>query len=155
MNEDIAVLLNEVRYAERLCQRTARLYRRVQAIGVFFTVVGGSAALTALSAKFPPEVSVAGALAFAIFGAALLTIRPADKASANEADAKRYAKLRADANGMTEAALRSALDKARESDTAEVEPLRDVAFNDVVNEIGQASQSVRLTMTQRILSSLA
>ncbi len=67
----------------------------------------------------------------------LVAIRPKDKALANEADARKYAELRTLADGMKDADLERALAKARESDVAEIEPLRDVAWNDVVVEIGR------------------
>lgn len=148
-------LCSEVRYAERLCQRTARLYRRLQAIGVFGTVVGGSAALSALNPAVPAVVSSLGALAFTLFGAALLAIRPADKAAMNESDVKRYAKLRAESHTLDTPALQAALDKARESDTAEVEALRDVAWNDVAREIGCPTAAVPLNRVQRLLAAAA
>ena len=56
---------------------------------------------------------------------------------------------------MDEVTLRTALQKARESDTAEVEPLRDVAYNDVVIEIGRGEFAVPLSSHQRILAALA
>ena len=155
MDLEHATLVNEVRYAERLCLRTARLYRRVQTVGTFLTILGGSAVMTAISGKVPAEVAVAGAVLFAIFGSALLAIRPADKVAANEADAKRYAKLRSEARALSVEQLRIAIDKARESDTAEVESLRLVAYNDVMAEIGQSSAIVRLSRTQQLLGSLA
>lgn len=150
-----AVLLNEVRYAERLCQRTARLYRRLQTFGTFATVIAGSAAVSSAWHIAPPWVSVTGAVAFAVCGAALLAVRPADKAAANEADVKRYAKLRAESSSMDEAGLQMALNKAREGDTAEVEPLRDVAFNDVLAEVGRLDGQIALNWRQRLLSALA
>jgi hypothetical protein len=155
MSDERAILLNEIRYAERLCQRTARLYRRLQAVGTFVAIAGGSAALLPLGMQLPPSVSAAGAAALALAAAALLAIRPADKAAANESDVRRYAKLRTDARGMDAAALRVALDKARESDTAEVEPLRDVAWNDLVREIGCEHDAVPLNPAQRLLAALA
>ena len=151
--------LNQIRYAERLCARTARLYRRLQTVGTWATIVGGSAALlqtTAVAgATLPPWAGGAGVLLAAAFGAALLAVRPADKAAANEADVKRYAKLRGDAATLTDAQLEAALQKARESDAPEVEPLRDVAFNDVVCETGNATAAVPLNWRQRVLAALA
>lgn len=155
MNEHVEILLSEVRFAERLCQRTARLYRRVQTISIFLTVVGGSAVVAAAFDAAPGWASVVGAACFAIFGAAMVAIRPAEKAVANEVDVKRYAQLRSAAASMDEVALRNALHKARESDAAEVEPLRDVAYNDVVIEIGRAEFAVPLSNQQKILAALA
>lgn len=155
MDEHHAILVNEARYAERLCQRTARLYRRLQAFGVFATVIGGSAVLTALSQQVPAWVSLVGVTVMTAFAAALLAIRPADKAATNEADAKRYARLRTEAHRMDTAALREALNRCRESDTPEIESLRDVAFNDVVREVGRQDQAVPLRLRQRALAALA
>jgi hypothetical protein len=149
------ILLNEIRYAERLCQRTARLYRKLQAAGTFLAVVGGSAMASALTPSLPTWLGVAGAAVFAVFGAAMIAVRPADKAATNEADAKRYTKLRTDAVAMDEDAIRVALNKTREGDVAEVEPLREVAFNDVVREAGREDQVVPLRLLQRVLSAVA
>ncbi|MES2743492.1 MAG: hypothetical protein V4754_21440, partial [Pseudomonadota bacterium] len=45
--------------------------------------------------------------------------------------------------------------EARQSDAPEVEPLRDVAFNDVMLEIGCEDSLVNLGRSQRLLSALA
>jgi len=155
MPADKDVLLNEIRYAERLCQRTARLYRRLQSIGTFGTVLGGSAALTALSSSLPSWVSVSGAAVFTVFGAAMLAIRPADKAAANETDMRRYATLRTEALAMDALALEVALNKARQGDAPEIEALREVAYNDLMREIGQDGYAGKLSLQQRVIASLA
>ena len=147
-------LLGELRYAERLCQRSARLYRRVQACTTFVTIVGGSAAASNVFAATPPWLVIAGALAFTIFGAISLAVRPADKAAQNEQEAKRYAALRARASSLDGDALQQALDDLRVSDAAEIEPLRDVAYNDVVIELGQPQYVVPLRWHQRLASVL-
>lgn len=149
------VLLNEIRYAERLCQRTARLYRRLQAVGTFLTVVSGGATLSALAASIPPWVGLAGGAAFAVFGAAMIAIRPADRAAANEADIRKYAQLRSGASRLNEQELEDALNRAHEAGAPEIEPLRDVAFNDVMAEIGQDAMQQPLRPLQRLLSALA
>ena len=152
---DKTTFIHEIRYAERICQRTARLYRRVQTLGTWLTVVAGSATLSALNYQVPSWVSATGAVVMAMTGAALLAIRPADKAAANEADARKYASLRQEAQGMTEVQLRLALDKARISDVPEIETLRDVAYNDTVTEYGRHDCVVPLRMHQRVLAALA
>ncbi len=152
---DKVTLLNEIRYAERLCQRTARLYRHVQALTVFMTVVGGSGVISSLSGAVPVWVTMAGGVFLAVFGAANLAIRPADKAAANDVDAKRYAQLRTAGQSMAADELALALNKARESDTAEVDALRDIAYNDVVAEYGRPEAAVPLTLHQKFLGALA
>ncbi|HWH84939.1 MAG TPA: hypothetical protein VNU71_22155 [Burkholderiaceae bacterium] len=155
MSDTHGVMMNEIRYAERLCLRTARLYRRAQTIGVFVTIVSGSAAMSALSSGAPKWLSIAGFIALTLFGAAMIAIRPAEKATANEADAKRYGQLRTAANTMDDVTLRAAIDKAREGDGPEIEPLRDVAYNDVVVEVGRPDVAIPLTPKQKVLAALA
>lgn len=124
-------ILNQIRYAERLCQRTARLYRRLQTVSTWLTVIGGSTVLTAFGSTLPHAVSFAGAAVFAVFGAVIVAVRPTEKAAANEADARKYAELRTRGVDMPDEDLERALLKARESDAPGIEPLRDVAWNDV------------------------
>lgn len=147
--------LGEVRYAIRLCQRTARLYRRIQAAGVFFSIVGGSAALTAIQGNLPAWIPTAGGVFLAIAGAALISIRPADKAAQNESDVKRYQALMARAHAIDDAQLEAAIEEAHQGDAPEVEPLRNVAYNDVVVEINRADQAISLTTIERLLKALA
>lgn len=155
MSDERAIVLSEIRYAERLCQRTARLYRNVQSFGTWLAVVGGSGTLAALANNVPAWIPITGAITFSATGAALIAMRPADKAAINEAEAKRYATLRTRGSTMDDKALRTALEEARQSDAAEFESLRDVAWNDVVQEIGRASERVPLSVPQRFLAAIA
>lgn len=148
-------LHSDIRYAIRLTQRTARLYRRAQFAAAFLSVVGGSAIVGTLGVDLPRFVSVTGALLFLATGAALLIARPGDKAAMNEADSRRYQALMAKAVSMSDIELQQALEEARQSDVPEVEPLRDVAYNDVVVERGSPGAVVPLTLPQRVLAALA
>ena len=56
---------------------------------------------------------------------------------------------------MDAQALRAELAKARESDAAEVELLRDVAYNDVVVESGRSDLASPLTLPQKLIAALA
>ena len=49
----------------------------------------------------------------------------------------------------------SILEDARNSDTPEIEPLRDVAYNDVVLELNRHDAAIPLSPLQKILKSLA
>ena len=148
-------LIYQIRYAVRLTQRTARLYRRIQTAGTFFSVVGGSATLSLLSQAFPSWVGLSGAVVLALAGAALIAIRPADKAAQNESDMKRYLALASKAHLLDDAALAAAIDEAHQSDCQEVEPLRDVAFNDIVAEYGRQDAQVKLTRIQTFIAAIA
>lgn len=146
---------NEARYAQRLCQRTARLYRRADTAATFTGVLAGSAAVSAVVTAVPTWLPVSGALAFAAIAAAHLIVRPAEKAAMNDADARKYAELIAQAQQLDGDAFALALAKARASDVPEVEPLRDVAWNDVMGEIGRPELRMRLRVAQRVLAALA
>lgn len=145
----------EIRYAIRLCQRQARLYRRIQAFGVFLSVIGGSATFSILSNSLPHALSYVGAGLLAVSGAALIAIRPADKAVANESDIKRYQDLLAKLNTFDEASLEAAIEEARKSDAPEIDALRNVAYNDVLLEINRADQLIHLNFGEKVIGFLA
>jgi hypothetical protein len=145
----------EIRYAIRLCQRTARLYRRIQTVGVFFSILGGSVALTTITGGMPHWVAVTGGILLATAGAALIAIRPADKAALSEADIRRYQALMARAESLSVEQLTLAISEAHQGDAPEVEPLRDVAFNDVMLESNRMDCAIQLSASQRFLRSVA
>lgn len=68
----IEQLRGDIRYAIRLCERTARLYRRIQAVGTFLSLVGGSAAVSGAAGQLPAWVALSGSALLAVSGAALL-----------------------------------------------------------------------------------
>lgn len=148
-------LVNEARYAQRLCERTARLYRRMHTFGTFMTALGGSAAITYAADWAPAWLAPAGVLLLAAFGATVLAVRPAERAAQNESDVRKYAELLHDAVTLSDAAIAAALAKARQTDVPEIEGLRAVAYNDLVTEVGRADLVGPLTMQQRILAALA
>lgn len=152
-------LIAEIRYAIRLTQRTARLYRRVQTTGTFLTIVGGSAALASFYASnadlLRSWVLPVGALLFALAGAILISVRPADKAAANEADMKRYQSLMVKAQIMNVNELKVAIEEAHNGDAPEIEKLRVIAYNDVVEEINRRDQLIPLSKFAIMLRALA
>lgn len=148
-------LKGEIRYAIRLCQRTARLYRRIQSVGVFLSILGGSATMSSLSGNLPHWVTITGGITLAIAGAGLIAIRPADKASQNELDIRRYQAVMTKANDLTTESLEKALEEAHQGDAPEIEALREVAYNDVVIELNRSDCLVNLTPFQRLLSTIA
>jgi len=148
-------LIAEIRYAIRLTQRTARFYRHIQSLGTFLAIIGGSATLATLSNSLPHWVSLTGGALLAISGAALIAIRPADKAAANESDYRRYQALMTKAITLDVNALIVAIQEAHQGDAPEIESLRDVAFNDVALEINRADCLIPLTVWQKFLSGLA
>lgn len=146
---------HEARIAQRLCERTARLYRGLQTAATFLSVVGGSGVLAALAPAFPAWVSVAGACTLAIAGGAALALRPAERAAQNETDVAKYAALLGQSLVMSDAEFAQGLAQARESDAPEVDALRDVAYNDVMREIGRPDLVGPLGPRQRVIAALA
>ena len=143
-----------LRYAQRLSQRTARFYRRVQTTLTFISLLAGSSAVAALAAQLPvPSAWMLGA--FAVFGCLNLALRPADKIAANDADVRKYGALLAKVHAVDAATLAHMLDEARLSDTTEVEPLRPVAYNDVVLEVDEPAALIPLSPVQRLMGALA
>ncbi|MRX07448.1 hypothetical protein GJ697_06350 [Pseudoduganella sp. FT25W] len=82
-------------------------------------------------------------------------MRPAERIAANEADVRKYGALLAKLNTLDTPALQQLLDEARLSDTTEVEPLRAVAYNDVVLEIDEPDAIIPLTPMQKLMGVLA
>lgn len=148
-------LQGEIRYAMRLCQRTARLYRRVQTCSALLIILAGSGALVAISARMSSELTITCVFLFAAFGAVNIAVRPAEKAAQNESDVRKYAALLLKAEQVDTLELAKLLAQARQSEVQEVEPLRDVAFNDLMLEINRADQVVPLRLSQRALRALA
>ncbi len=148
-------LTSQIRYAIRLTQRTARLYRRIQSTGTFLSILGGSGTLSLLADSIPDWVGLSGGILLAVTGAAMVAIRPADKAAQNEADMRRYLSLQQRTHVLTDDEIASAIDEAHQSDCPEIEPLRDVAYNDVVTEFGREDAVVPLSPTQRLFAYLA
>ena len=151
-----AILLNEVRYALRLTQRTARLYRLLGRFFIFAELIAvGILENCFLSAESPHWLILASTFIVGLSSAAILTIDPFEKAVLNERDIKKYAYLEADGLGMDAQQLALALAEARQTDADEIECLRDVAYNDIVRESGHPELAYPLTVRQKFLAMLA
>jgi len=155
MNKTKDQLKGEIRYAIRLCQRQARLYRRLQATGVFLSIVGGSATFSIYLTALPDWLSFAGAGLLACSGAMFIAARPGDKAALNESDVRRYQALMVKSNALNEAELEVAIEEARQSDTQEIELLRSIAYNDVMHEFNRDDQLIPLKCSEKIFEHLA
>ncbi|WP_343732411.1 hypothetical protein [Duganella sp.] len=154
MDEDKDELYFNCRYGQRLCQRTARFYRRIQTTLTFMSLLAGSSAVATLAAQMPAQSAWLLAT-FAVFGCINLAIRPAERIAANEADVRKYGTLLTKLNLLAPPALQQLLDEARQSDTSEIEQLRPVAYNDVVMEIDAPEALIPLTSMQKLMAVLA
>lgn len=154
MDDDKDELYFHFRYAQRLCQRTARFYRRIQTTLTFMSLLAGSSAVATLAAQLP-ALSTGLLAIFAVLGCINLALRPAERIAANEADVRKYGALLAKLNVLGAPVLQELLDEARLSDATEVEHLRPVAYNDVVLEIEQPDAVIPLTPMQKLMGALA
>jgi len=94
-------------------------------------------------------------IAFAIFGCLDMSIRPAERIAANDADVRKYAALLAQAHTLDAIAIAALLSEARQSDSNEIEPLRAVAYNDVMLEINRPDALIELDHFQKLIGALA
>lgn len=119
------------------------------------TIVGGSAVVAAIGDRVSDPIATVGLALFVFAGALLIAIRPADKVAQNDSDVRRYKALMSKSVTLTESELEKALEEARLSDTQEIEPLRDVAYNDVAIECARPEFVVKLRPLQKLLAALA
>jgi hypothetical protein len=97
----------------------------------------------------------AGPVSLVLEGALLLAICPVYKAELNKKDTRRYTALMARSHTLSDDELAVAFDEANRDDCPEIEPLRDVAYNDVALEFGCDDAVIPLTPLQKILAALA
>jgi hypothetical protein len=142
-------LKGEIRYAIRLAERSAPV-SLVQTVSTFFSILGGSAAFAAIADIFPKELSIGGACVAAVFGSGT-GCNPAGGQSSPEADLRRFQSLMARANSLDGNALEAAIEETRQGSAQEIEPLRDVAYNDVVLEFNRSDALIPLSPLRKIL----
>jgi hypothetical protein len=154
MEPDKDQLQIELRYAQRFCQRSVRFYRRIQTTFTFISMLAGSSSIAAIAAQMPIAATwLLGA--FSVFGILNFAIRPAEKIAAFQADNRKYAALITKSDQLDAPAIQHLLHEARQSDAEEIEPLRAVAFNDVMMEIDEPEALIPLTPMQKLIGALA
>ncbi len=144
----------ELRYAQRFCQRSVRFYRRIQTTFTFISLLAGSSAIAAIAAQMPVTATWMLA-AFSIFGILNFAIRPAEKIAALQVDVRKYAMLITKSDLLDASAIQHLLHEARQTDTEEIEPLRAVAYNDVMLEIDELDSLIELSPMQKLMGVLA
>ena len=95
------------------------------------------------------------ALIWAALHAAGQIMKPGERSALNLHDSRRYSRLRTRHRASKPSTIQRELDKLRETDTPEVESLRDIAWNDVMVESGNTSQVVKLSWFQHVLRYLS
>jgi len=113
--------------------------------------------MSLLSSVAPNWVGLAGAAMLTVAGAALIAIRPADKAAQNEAAMKCYQALmiKGKDNTVSDDQLVAAIEDALQGAIHQVESLRNVAYNDVALEFNRPDVLITLSATEKALSIFA
>jgi len=149
-------LCSEIRYTQRLAQRSARLWWRIDAIGTLAFVLGSAGAVSNLANLLPSYIAALASFCTVLIAAVMVCLRPAHKASLNDADVRKYSELMTlERSGTSTPKLAALIAKAHQTDAPEIETLRDVAYNDVCNEINRAEHAVKLNFWQRTMSAMA
>jgi ferritin-like protein len=103
-----------------------------------------------------PDFAVIAGLVLSAASVLDRVIDPAHKRAAFIQDYKRYAALKRAVQGKAAEEAEKLLAKAREDDADEIEALRDVAYNDVLKQLGRDSEYlVKLSVFQRIMAAAA
>ncbi len=128
--------LFSLRYAARVLERHARLWRRIDAAVRLAGLLAGSSAFAALMAESRGFTLVFGVV-FAVLQAVEFALRPAEQAAQSIAQRRPYAALAARSEAMDDAGLKAAyLQLHAEDDVIVPESIRTLAYNDVVLEKG-------------------
>ena len=147
-------VIREVRYQERLHFRHCRLYRRLRGLLTIVSLASGSAAITsALQA-------VAGGVAAAGFIVALVTIIDAvggfaEKAAKHNVWRQSASELRARSGPMDLMSIEAALDRLKANVDDEIENLRAVCWNDVLESVGREDAMRPEKTLQRLMRAMA
>lgn len=144
--------LFELRYAIRVLERQARLWRRLDAMIRFFGLLSGTAAFAAIT-HASQNLTLSFGILFAVLQAVEYTLTPSVKAAAAQYHAKQYAVILAEQSRITPEELRQKLLDVRAQDEIVVfEALRKLAYNDVAQEYGCSSEhSFLLSFTNRLV----
>jgi len=128
--------LFNLRYAARVLERHARMWRRIDAAVRLAALLAGSGAIGAIGAQNSRLALALGAV-FALLQAVEFALRPAGLAARSMAQRKQYASVFARARTTSDEALADAYATlAAEDEVIVPEPLRRLAYNDVVRERG-------------------
>lgn len=140
-----------LRYAVRVLERHARMWRRIDGLIRFSALLAGSSAFAGLMAANSTTALVAG-IVFAVLQSVEFAIRPAEIAARSMTAKKPYGDILARQAELDDAQLESAYQRCvAEDDVIVPENLRYLAYNDVVQERGGDPASLyAITRWQRL-----
>jgi hypothetical protein len=141
----------ELRYAQRLLQRQARFWRRVDTLTRAFGLLSGTAAFAAITNSNQDFTMLFGVI-FAVFQVIEFTVSPGAKSAEASQQAKLYAAAIAEQSKVSVDDLRQKLLDIRSKDTVTCfEYLRKLAYNDVSEETGRPEAGFKLGLSNRFM----
>jgi len=148
--------LFNLRYAERVLERQARFYARLEGLLSIGELVAGSAALAAFAGQHTPLTVMLGVF-FAVMQAVKFVVAPARRQFEALASRNAYATIRAQQSRYDDAALEAAYLAASAADAVVVfETMRHLAYDDVVTEEGRdAGVRYNVSLLRRVTLLLA
>jgi hypothetical protein len=152
MSDPKFALLRELRYAERLARRTARMYRRMDTACILTVIGAGSLSLAMLANHhLPAALSIASGAVAALAAVVVLTVRPLEKGFTHRLQARKYAALDAASIHMALQDLRRECHAVQKITTRHIKPLHDIVCNDMMLEIGRPDLVLPLRIHQKLL----
>lgn len=132
-----------VRYSRRYCERHARMYRRIASHLRLLQTIGALSGFTAFLKEDSMYAGIAG-LIIAISLGIDLVFSPSEKARQCEASRQKYAELFAQLHDEAPATIDKRWRQiCAESCSSDVEGLRNVAYNDVLREMGYPAEDIK------------
>ena len=149
-------LIFSIRYGVRVLERHAALWKSVDRLCRFVSLLAGSGAIAALGAG-NQGFTLACGLVFAAVQAFEFSVNPGEKSAASRAQSRPYADLWAAQSDHDEAALERAWRRVVAADEVTVvATLKCLAYNDVTEEMGlDAASCYRLTFKGHVLALLS
>lgn len=155
MEKSKHTLLFELQYAQRVCTLHHRLYRRIRAVLQFATLIGAAGAVKSVIAEKPETAAYSG-IVLAVVAVIDQVLDPAGRAATYNEDYKRYTRLLRVARNLAAEAIQAEIDLLQEDDEPEIEALRPVAYNDVIEECGlDSGVKYRLSWWSKLVALVA
>jgi hypothetical protein len=155
MEPELYKTLFELRYAQRVLQRQAKFWRRVDTLTRALGLLSGTAAFGAITNN-NQNLTMFFGVVFAIFQVIEFTASPGAKSAEASQQAKLYAAAIAEQSKVSADGLWQKLLDIRAKDTVTCfEYLRKLAYNDVAEEIGQTDAGFKLGWSARVIGFFA
>ena len=155
MEPNLFKTLFELRYAQRVLERQARFWRRIDTLIRAFGLLSGTAAFAAIT-NSNQNLTLLFGIVFSVFQVIEFSVSPGAKSAEASQEAKLYAAAIAEQSKVSVDELRQQLLDIRAKDTVTCfESLRKLAYNDVAEETGRPDAGYSLGLSCRFMGLFA